>query len=382
MSFLSRLFGLSNKKDSFKNQEPSDLHEEAETAAVKDKVATPSPKAALLRTAGKHAVASDDAHDDKNQIEITVEERAAQPAAASISKVETALPAASTTEGSSIPNIDSEPSTGLPEPGVDESKNTLVIKNLPFKFTKPELDQLLITHQAKAKNVRMLRDGSGRFTGIAFIRCPSKEEAGRLITGMNNLDIAGRGIQVEFKKKKKKTKKPEPGMAPSATTMPPMTVMPQQGYPAMMVYPPVTQFQPYAMSQDSKRAYLTASAPALRTSGLRTSGGGYLVSSTSSVEDEEYLSHIPYNQRRRMSLNSSTSSVDDEDYIPRSLHTSVDDVNQPYPHSRLSLSSSGGISNPKFAMPSVRPVRQPRGPDQTNGFSGEYRKSRNSVATQ
>jgi len=379
MSFLSRLFGLSQKKD-FKNQEASDLREETETA-VDDKVATPSPKATLLRTAGKHAVATDDAHDDKNQIEITVEQKSAQPAAER--KAETTLPGASTTEGSSIAKRESEPSSELPEPAVDESKNTLVIKNLPFKFTKPELDQLLITYQAKAKNVRMLRDGSGRFTGIAFIRCPSKEEAGRLITAMNNLDIAGRGIQVEFKKKKKKTKKPEPGMAPSATSMqPPMTVMPQQGYPSMMVYPPVSQYQPYPMPQEAKRAFLTASAPVPRTSGLRTSGG-FLVSSTSSVEDEEYLSHIPYNQRRRMSLNSSTSSVDDEDYMPRSLHASVDDVNHAYPHSRLSLSSSGGVSNPKFAMPSVRPVRQPRGPDQSNGFSGEYRKSRNSVvATQ
>jgi RNA recognition motif-containing protein len=49
-----------------------------------------------------------------------------------------------------------------------------------------------------------MRDGAGRFTGIAFIRCPSKEEAGRLIQSMNNLDIGGRNIQVEFKKKKKK----------------------------------------------------------------------------------------------------------------------------------------------------------------------------------
>ena len=51
-----------------------------------------------------------------------------------------------------------------------------------------------------------MRDNAGRFTGIAFIRCPSKEEAGRLIQAMNNLDIGGRNIQVEFKKKKTKKK--------------------------------------------------------------------------------------------------------------------------------------------------------------------------------
>ncbi len=59
-----------------------------------------------------------------------------------------------------------------------------------------------------------MRDNAGRFTGIAFIRCPSKEEAGRLIQSMNNLDIGGRNIQVEFKKKKqKKGSKSDNGMS-------------------------------------------------------------------------------------------------------------------------------------------------------------------------
>jgi RNA recognition motif-containing protein len=92
----------------------------------------------------------------------------------------------------------------LPEPAADETKNTLVIKNLPFKFSKQELDDLLMKYDAKSKNVRMMKDGQGRFTGIVFIRCPSKDEAAKIIISMNNLEIGGRNIQVEFKKKKKK----------------------------------------------------------------------------------------------------------------------------------------------------------------------------------
>jgi len=101
-----------------------------------------------------------------------------------------------------------EPPTGstLPEPGVDQTKNTIVIKNLPFKFKQSDLDSLLSDHGAHPKNVRMNRDSAGRFTGIVFLRCPSKEEAGRLIISMNNLDIGGRMIQVDFKQKKKKNK--------------------------------------------------------------------------------------------------------------------------------------------------------------------------------
>jgi RNA recognition motif-containing protein len=92
------------------------------------------------------------------------------------------------------------------EPAADESKNTLVIKNLPFKFKQQDLDKMLEDHKANPKNVRLLRDNAGRFTGIAFIRCPSKDEAARLILSMDGLDINGRSIQVEFKKRKSKKK--------------------------------------------------------------------------------------------------------------------------------------------------------------------------------
>jgi len=93
------------------------------------------------------------------------------------------------------------------EPSSDQSKNTLVIKNLPFKFKLTDLEKLLSEYPAKVKNVRLLRDESGKFTGMAFIRCGSKEDAQLLINKMNDLDIAGRNIQVEFKTKNKKKKK-------------------------------------------------------------------------------------------------------------------------------------------------------------------------------
>lgn len=368
MSFLSRLFGIGKKKDEFRGEKDiSSNRREVESQKLPREQATPSPKSAFLRTAG---VISKDAHDDKSPIEITVD-----GAIPSENKIEPALPSASNTEGSAVPKVESSsnenaPAAGsLPEPGLEDSKNTLVIKNLPFKFTKPELDQLLNAHQAKSKNVRMLRDGSGRFTGIAFIRCPSKEEAGRLIIGMNNLDIGGRSIQVEFKKKKKKGTPTKNGVAPSATA-PVVAPYAAQVYHPSQVPPPGFQ----------GRSYISASGN-LRTSGgvmpLRSSN--MLTSSASSVEDEEYLNHLPYGRRR--SLASSTSSVDDEEYLPRRLGTSTEDANRhSFPHSRLSLSSSGGVQNPRFAMPNVRPVRQPYGPDgKSNGFSNEYRRARTTV---
>jgi len=92
------------------------------------------------------------------------------------------------------------------EPSLDQSKNTLVIKNLPFKFKLSDLEKLMSEYPAKVKNVRLLRDESGKFTGMAFIRCGTKEDAQIFISQMNNLDISGRAIQVEFKTKTKKKK--------------------------------------------------------------------------------------------------------------------------------------------------------------------------------
>jgi len=107
---------------------------------------------------------------------------------------------------SAPPVIPSEPTKPL-EPSSDQSKNTLVIKNLPFKFKLTDLEKLLSEYPVKVKNVRLLRDESGKFTGMAFIRCGGKEDAQILITKMNNLDISGRAVQVEFKTKNKKKKK-------------------------------------------------------------------------------------------------------------------------------------------------------------------------------
>jgi len=365
MSFLSRLFGIGKKKDEFRGDKAETYYRREVERQTPPREATPSPKGAFLRTAG---VISKDAHDEKSAIEVSVDR--AIPST-NVTAEPPALPAASSTEGSTIPKIEpsslGESASGLPEPGLEDSKNTLVIKNLPFKFTKPELDELLANHQAKSKNVRMLRDSSGRFTGIGFIRCPSKEEAGRLIISMDGLDIGGRAIQVEFKKKKKKgtpAAKKEGGVAPSATT--------QAGTPVVMYAPPQAYYPPPPGFQP--RSYLSASGNLRTSGGLRSS----LANSTSSVEDEEYLNTMPTYGRRR-SIANPTSSVEDNEYLPpRTLSASTDDARAyAYPHSRLSLSSSGGLQNQRFSMPNIRPTRQPNGPDgKSVGFSNDYRRTR------
>jgi len=237
------------------------------------------------------------------------------------------------------------------EPKEDQSKNTLVIKNLPFKFKPADLDSLLNEHHAKPKNVRLLRDETGRFSGMAFIRCPSKEEAQHLISSMNGLDIGGRNIQVEFKLKKKKGKGnrldlscdslssssdelPGNRLRISSDTSHESAVNPAD----VVVQPPIIVQS--AVNQNTQRAY----------------GGNKLASSAENLlhdSKQPFLKKAAAFQPRRKS----TSSVHE---------TSC------YTNSAMSRLHSDANRN----LPSIRPVRQPTGPDGTNGFSLEYKRSR------
>jgi len=234
------------------------------------------------------------------------------------------------------------------EPTNDQSKNTLVIKNLPFKFKLNDLEKLLIEHQAKPKNVRLLRDDAGKFTGMAFIRCASKDDAQRLITSMHGLDIGGRNIQVEFKTKKQKKKNKlgqstdslnsssdelpsvnrlrlsSEGIAdrlPSTVTVASVPAPPQ----LQKVVPAPPQIQPQ-----------------------KTNFNKLSVSAEHSFEDKYSKQPQPLPFRRK------SLAVEPTSYL----------------HSRVHIAPSNG--------PNIRPIRQPVGPDgKTNGFSEEYRRARN-----
>jgi len=315
----------------------------------------------------------------------------------------------------------------LPEPGMDETKNTLVIKNLPFKFKQTDLDVLLNTHSAKPKNVRLMRDSAGRFTGIAFIRCPSKEEAGRLIQSMNNLDIGGRNIQVEFKKKKTKKKLGESSDSDFSNCS---SLRSSAEY---LNYNPEEANEP-------PREFLGARRMSLRTSAeyaREVIGREHLQTNILPIPNDPLprsnLAPAPQNlQRRRPSFTPQTTTgmeaAFSQSYFqqqpfsipqqqartpprkPDSLRKSTEEIPALYtfvppntgsgmmgfpPERRRSIATPEELSGfrnqaPRtgyirpFTLtsaanqgPTIQPIRQPYGPDgKTNGFSAEYRKSR------
>lgn len=232
------------------------------------------------------------------------------------------------------------------EPSVDQSKNTLVIKNLPFKYKPVDLEALLAEHQAKPKNVRLLRDDAGRFSGMAFIRCISKEEAQRLIFSMNDLDIGGRNIQVEFKMKKKKKGGSLRSSTEDASSL----------NSSSDEMPVVNRLRTSSDASEKVAATVQLSAiqqPSSLADKPKPSGPRKLAVSAEHNFSDKFRK--PPQMRRK-----STSAVLDS--APTYAHSALSRI-----HPAL-VQASG---------PSIRPIRQPLGPDgKTNGFSLEYRKLR------
>jgi len=304
-----------------------------------------------LRSAGEFANEEGNTLDDDLSSEHTVVEVPPPASTESVEAVTTSTPSIITTV-QETPKVEEQKDSGV-EPSSDQSKNTLVIKNLPFKFKPADLDKLLGDFQAKPKNVRLLRDDAGRFAGMAFIRCPSKEEAQRLISSMNGLDISGRNIQVEFKLKKKKGKGNKldsscDSLASSSDELPVNRLKISSEFNPASVEPTAKPIETTVLQQQ---------APII-------------------VQSVPQLQQHPAPRMNKLSVSAEHSMIDKQ---PHPLKKA------PLQTRRKSTSSTGEHSlylnsaMPKLhleSLPNVRPVRQPRGPDGTNGFSLEWRRSR------
>jgi len=241
--------------------------------------------------------------------------------------------------------------SSISEPTGDQSKNTLVIKNLPFKFKPADLDKLLSDNHTKPKNVRLLRDDSGRFSGMAFIRCPSKDEAQRLIVSMNGMDIGGRAIQVEFKLKKKKKGKLDASCdsCSSSDELPGARLRISSDSTDSSAKP--VNETPVSVHPATILVQSASAAPSTRGNKL-------------AVSAEHTIPEAPQNQPLKKAM-----------FQPRRKSTSsTGETFHHYINSAIPKLASSQETN--RSAPGIRPVRQPFGPDGTNGFSLEYRRSR------
>jgi len=263
------------------------------------------------------------------------------------------------------------PSSSL-EPSMEQSKNTLVIKNLPFKFRPVDLEQLLQEHQAKPKNVRLLRDDTGKFTGMAFIRCPSKDEAQRLITSMDNLDIGGRNIQVEFKLKKKKKNKL--GDSTSSLTSSSEWSLDQSGERSLgnSMERPLERSMERNLGRSMDRSLERSAERSFFRSQANTNGAPTTRSKLSnSAEHKITDKHLKPQEPSQLAMRRKSFSSVEMRNLPRNPLPFV-------PKDEFSLFTHSVLArNGVEPVCGIRPVRQPIGPDGKGiGFSEDYRKGR------
>jgi len=267
------------------------------------------------------------------------------------------------------------------EPAADESKNTLVIKNLPFKFKQTDLDKMLEDHKAKPKNVRLLRDNAGRFTGIAFIRCPSKDEAARLILSMDGLDINGRSIQVEFKKRKSKKKQMQQELRASTGSLQSSDESDRLSVSSEDVGSARKLAFSDQVENESEQKQRQLPTRRLSTSAEHSITTDKLLKNTNAQQQQNAFAN--FQRRKSMSVVEGRGGVpgNANPYVNpnrRSLEESGNYPNSAVPRSLTNSDTSNNWRSTNVG--GIRPVRQPIGPDgKSKGFSLEYRQSRTGI---
>jgi len=81
-----------------------------------------------------------------------------------------------------------------------ERTNAIVVKNLPFQLKQEEFQEILNTFEPKAAHLKYHLD-NGQFRGIAFIKYRTVEEATVIYDKFQSFEIGGRRIRCEFKRK-------------------------------------------------------------------------------------------------------------------------------------------------------------------------------------
>jgi len=82
-----------------------------------------------------------------------------------------------------------------------EKNNTLVLKNLPFNLKTEKLQEILNNFEVRPTSVNYHVDASGMFRGMAFAKYKNIDESSKAYELLNGLEVAGRKIRVEFKRK-------------------------------------------------------------------------------------------------------------------------------------------------------------------------------------
>lgn len=88
------------------------------------------------------------------------------------------------------------------ETTIEPPTATLVIKNLPFALKLEQLKAVLSSYPVRPENVAFHYDSARMFRGMAFVKYTRDQDAEMIFDQINGMDVGGRSIRVEYKRKK------------------------------------------------------------------------------------------------------------------------------------------------------------------------------------
>jgi len=286
-----------------------------------------------------------------------------------------------------------------------EFKNTtLVLKNLPFQLKQEKLEEILNVLEYKPISVSYLSDGTGLFRGMAFVKYKEIEESTKVFDCINNMDINGRKLRVEYKRKVAEAEAED-----NAQKLLDQLSNFKNNYSiGELAFPCGSSFQRKQIHQlaeklglshfstgegetryvllkkkDSEVGMISPSSSPVGT----PSGKGQPIKSFGGNRKTEYKQKNSFDGRS-MSPDEKFQFGSPETKSSRSFGAnSFGSIKSPPQH----LSATSGsltTASPKYGNsalvfnrilqegPAISPQRQPKGPDGTTGFSESYRKAR------
>jgi RNA recognition motif-containing protein len=277
-------------------------------------------------------------------------------------------------------------------PGRDDTtplvKNSiLVIKNLPYNMKEEKLRHILHAfEEQRPEDVSFHHDSSGTFRGMAFVKYSSIQDAAFVFDHINSIDVGGRPIKVEYKRK------PDPSDEDHQKIQQQLQHFKDNDDMSDLAFP-------FSLSNSQrKQIHSIAEKLGLRYQSYGENENRYIIVSKKKEDDGKVGgggSHqIP---KRKTSGASSASSVGGSWNDKNSFHShpssqkygsswSNDRTSTSYessPKFRVRSYSKGSKSTNKSesvpaspSFPSYIPQREPKGPDGTMGFSEKYRQNR------
>eukprot|EP01114_Cavostelium_apophysatum_P021619 TRINITY_DN7596_c0_g1_i1.p1 TRINITY_DN7596_c0_g1~~TRINITY_DN7596_c0_g1_i1.p1 ORF type:complete len:445 (-),score=112.81 TRINITY_DN7596_c0_g1_i1:718-2052(-) len=304
-----------------------------------------------------------------------------------------------------------------------EFKNsTLVLKNLPFQLKQEKLEEILNGLSTKPLNVSYLYDGTGMFRGMAFVKYKEIEHATSVFEALNNLDISGRKVRVEYKRVTKESENvPDPE---EKKIQDQLNSFKSNGQISELAFPAGSSYQKKQIRQvaeklgmghymsgdfivikkntEHKEQPMSRSIPdgksdgfkdmhhkgaqPIQAKGMAGSAGRRRMSDAQARSPYDKGVHVQnsYDNHHSEYLSPNTKEKSQGiNIVSRSLQSSSPAAHMQYlksPPSSLGSSPtyrhSAAIMNRPGGDSMVQPIRQPKGPDGTTGFSDEYRQQR------